>query len=112
MRFNSASIHVSASGSSATSGKQIALHGMIDCRTNESKSGDMCRRARFGSRIETIRHAVALTVAVGRKDLGMRCARRHIDCIFLSSRHSLESRILLDRQCSMENIALNDRSTI
>jgi hypothetical protein len=39
---------------------------------------------------------------------GSRLNARNIDRIFVSSRHSLELSILLERQRSMENIALND----
>ena len=39
-------------------------------------------------------------------------ARRRFDRIFVSARRSLEPSILLDRQCSMENIAFNDTGAI
>ena len=57
-----------------------------------------------------MRCSVALTVAVDR-GLGRGAVRlnaRNIDRIFASSRYSLELSILLERQRSMENIALND----
>ena len=38
--------------------------------------------------------------------------RRRFDRIFVSARRSLEPSILLDRQCSMENIAFNDTGAI
>ena len=69
-----------------------------------------------GSRTETVGCAVALPVAVSRRGLELGVvrlnARRRIDRIFASSRRSLKSRILLDRQCSMENVTLNDSGAI
>ena len=65
-----------------------------------------------GSRIEAVRCSIALAVAVDRHGLWMSYERRRIDRIFLSSRRSLKSRILLNRQCAMENITLNDRSAV
>jgi hypothetical protein len=54
----------------------------------------------------------ALTVTFDRRSLFLRAVRLgerlRIDRIFVSSRRSLESSILLNRQCLMENIALND----
>jgi hypothetical protein len=38
--------------------------------------------------------------------------RRRIGRIFLSPRRSFKSRILLNRQCAMENITLNDRGAV
>ena len=38
--------------------------------------------------------------------------RRRFDRIFVSTRRSLEPSMLLDRQCSMENIAFNDSAAI
>jgi hypothetical protein len=64
------------------------------------------------SRIETVRRSIALAVAVNRHGLGMSYERRRIGRIFLSSRRSFESRILLNRQCAMENITLNDRGAV
>jgi hypothetical protein len=58
------------------------------------------------SGIETVRYAIALTVAGDRQYLRLRHAGRRIRHIFLSSRRSLESCILLNRQCAMENITV------
>ena len=67
-----------------------------------------------GLRIEAVGRAVAPRVAIA--SLGFEAvrlnARRRIDCIFVPSRCSLESSILLNRQRSMEDIALNDSGAI
>src|SRR5215469_4514852 len=65
-----------------------------------------------GLRIETVGCAVALTVAVDCVGAVGLNARRRINRIFVPARHSLEPSALLDRQRSMENIALNDSGAI
>jgi hypothetical protein len=59
---------------------------------------------------------LALTVAVVRHGPRLRGSRwderRRIDGVFLSSRHSLEMRILLDCQGPMKDIAVNDCGAI
>src|SRR5437588_5720823 len=74
------------------------------------------RSVSLGSRIETVGCAVALTVAVDRHVLKLGAvrlnARRCIDFIFASSRRSFKSRIFLNCESSMENIALNDSGAI
>ena len=64
------------------------------------------------SRIESVGCTVALAVTLDRADPWVRFARQRIGRIFLSSRRSLKSGILLDCQCSMKNITLNDRGAI
>src|SRR5262245_10363147 len=67
-------------------------------------------------RIESVGSAIALFVDPKRHGLSLlefrRDKRRYIDGIFLSSRHSLELRILLDCQRSMIAIAVNNRGAI
>ena len=67
-------------------------------------------------RIGVVGGAVTLRVDVDRRRLSVwefhRDKRRYIDGTFLSSRHSLELGILLDRQRAMINIALNNSGAI
>src|SRR5262245_39999552 len=72
--------------------------------------------APVAGRIESVGSTIALFVDLGRHGLSLlefrRNKRRYIDGIFLSSRHSLELRTLLDRQRPMIDIALNNRGAI
>ncbi len=88
-------------------------HLALDCAHCRGLTDAVRRCVSVGSGIETARCSIGLAAAVDRHDLGVSYERRRIGRrIFLSSRHSLESRIFLDRQCSMENIALNHSGAI
>jgi hypothetical protein len=65
------------------------------------------RRATPATRIKTVGSSLHRFSALIARAFRLN-ERLCIDCFLVSSRRSLELSVLLNRQCSMENIALND----
>jgi hypothetical protein len=85
-------------------------------RSNTGSGNGNCGATQIGMLHLLAGYAVVRSVVVHRHGLRLRevCwdARRHMDDVFLSSRHSLELRILLDCQGPMKDFALNDSRAI